>query len=167
MGPEFPNVNLTRTHARIAVARRGNVSRVRKFVPWFSAAVFLLFAFGCHKASSDDEAIRSAIREHLEKSGTLNLAGMDTEFQQITVNGDHAQAQVLFRAKQEGSTMQMTYALERQNGEWTVLKSIPAGGQIAHPPTDGSHAAPGDASGSELPHLHPPTPATPQPGKPQ
>ncbi len=130
-------------------------------------AALVLAAPACHKASSDDEAIRTAIRQHLEKSGGLNLAGMDVEFQQITVNGDNAQAQVLFRAKQEGSTMQMTYALERQNGAWAVLKSVPAGGQIAHPPIDGSHEAPGDASGNELPHLHPPTAGTPQPAKPQ
>jgi len=136
------------------------------------AAAMLLFAPACRKAASDDEAIRAAIQQHLQKSGTLNLAAMDTQFQQITVDGDHAQAQVLFRTKQEGATMQMTYALERHGGEWTVLKSNPTGGQVAHPPMDGSHgapgaAAPGDSSGAELPHLHPPTDTAPKPAKPR
>ena len=132
-----------------------------------AAAVLMLFAAGCHKAGSDDEAIRVAVRQHLEKSGTLNLTAMDIEFQQITVDRDHAQAQVLFRAKQEGSTMQMAYALERRDGTWTVLKSNPAGGQIAHPPTDGSQAAPAGTPGNDLPHLHPPTDTSSAPSKPR
>jgi len=139
---------------------------MRKLAIPLALAVALL-APACHKTSSDDEAIRAAVRQHLEKSGTLNLAAMDIEFQQITVDRDHAQAQVLFRAKQEGSTMQMTYALERRDGAWAVLKSNPAGGQIAHPPTDGSQAAPGQSSGTELPHLHPPADTAPKPDKPQ
>jgi len=134
-----------------------------------AAAVLLLFAAACHKAGSDDEAIRAAIRQHLEKSSNLNLAAMETDFQQITVQGDHAQAQVLFRTKQDGASMQMTYSLERQNGEWTVLKGSPSGGQMQHPPTDGSHAAPGpgEASGAEFPHLHPPSDTSPKPAKPE
>jgi hypothetical protein len=122
----------------------------------------------CRKAGSDDEAIRAAIRQHLEKSSNLNLAAMETDFQQITVEGDHAQAQVLFRTKQDGASMQMTYSLERQNGEWIVLKGNPSGGQVQHPPTDGSHAAPspGNTAGADFPHLHPPTEATPKPAKP-
>ena len=136
-----------------------------------SGAILLLFAVACKKAASDDEAIRAAIQQHLQKNSGLNLAAMDTQFQQITVDGDHAQAQVLFRTKQEGATMQMTYALERKGGEWSVLKSNPSGGQVSHPPVDGSHgaggpAAPGDSSGGDLPRLHTPSDTAPKPTKP-
>jgi len=131
-----------------------------------ASAVLLLFAAACHKAGSDDEAIRAAIRQHLQKSGSLNLAAMETDFQQITVDRDHAQAQVLFRTK-DGASMQMTYALERRDGEWTVLKGNPSGGQMQHPPTDGSHATPGAAGqGEGFPHLRPPSDASPGPAKP-
>jgi len=137
-----------------------------------AAAVLLLVAGTCKKAASDDEAIRAAIQQHLQKNSGLNLAAMDTEFQNISVDGDHARAQVLFRTKQEGATMQMTYALERQGGQWTVLKSNPSGGQVSHPPVDGSHAAPGgggapgDAGGGELPRFHTPSDSAPKPSKP-
>ncbi len=132
---------------------------------WAIAAALLIFGVACRKASSDEEAIRASILQHLQKSGNLNLSAMDTEFGQITVNGDHAQAQVLFRAKQEGATMQMNYSLERQNGEWTVLSSQPAGGQIAHPPVGGS-ANPGAEATPGMPHLHVPSDNAPKPAKP-
>jgi hypothetical protein len=117
------------------------------------AALLLLCTSGCRKAASDDASIRAGILEHLKQNGSINLAAMDTNFQQISVDGDHAQAQVEFRTKQEGATMQMTYALERRGGQWTVLTSRPAGGQIAHPPMDGQH---GGAAGPEMPHFHVP-----------
>ncbi|HTQ87529.1 MAG TPA: hypothetical protein VMI93_15020 [Candidatus Solibacter sp.] len=137
-----------------------------------AAAALLVFAAACHKASSDDEAIRASVLQHLQKNGGLNLAAMETQFQQITVDGDHAQAQVLFRTKQEGATMQMTYALERRDGEWAVLKSHPTGGQVNHPPVDSSHgggdpASPGDPAGPNMPHLRPPSDTAPKPGKPR
>jgi hypothetical protein len=124
-------------------------------------AVLLLCAAGCQKAASDDEAIRASILQHLKENGTINLAAMDTNFQKISVEGDHARAQVEFRTKQEGATMQMTYALERRGGQWTVLKSQPAGGQISHPPTDGQQ--PGSSAGTDVPRFHVPAGAAPKP----
>lgn len=127
------------------------------------AAAVLLFGAACRKASSDDEAIRAAILQHLQTRSGLNLSAMDTQFQQITVKGDHAQAQVLFRAKQEGASMQMNYSLERRGGEWTVLGSQPAGGQMAHPPVNGSQ---GTENAPAVPHLHVPSDTAPKPAKP-
>lgn len=132
---------------------------------WLLAAALFLFGTACRKASSDEEAIRASILQHLQKTSGLNLAAMDTEFQKITVDGDHAQAQVLFRAKQEGATMQMNYSLERRNGEWIVLGSQPAGGQISHPPVDGSHGTGTDATPA-VPHLRIPSDTARKPAKP-
>ena len=120
---------------------------------WFLATFTLLFGAACRKVTSDEDAIRAAILQHLRKNSGLNLAAMDTQFQQITHDGDHAQAQVLFRTKQEGATMQMTYQLERRSGEWTVLNSRPAGGQISHPPMDSTHG--GEATPA-MPRFHVP-----------
>jgi hypothetical protein len=124
------------------------------------AAAMLLFGPACRKAASDEDAIRAAILRHLQKNSGLNLSAMDTQFQQITRDGDHAQAQVEFRTKQEGATMQMTYALERRGGEWTVLNGHPAGGQIAHPPMDGAHGA---ETAPAMPRFHVPGDAHPKP----
>jgi hypothetical protein len=132
---------------------------------WLLAAALLFFGVSCRKPSSDEEAIRASILQHLQKSSNLNLSAMDTEFGQITVNGDHAQAQVIFRAKQEGATMQMNYSLQRQNGEWTVLSSQPAGGQIAHPPVGGPPSS-GTEATPAMPHLQFPSDTAPKPAKP-
>ena len=145
--------------------------RISNYVPFALAAALLLFAASCRKPSSDEEAIRAAILQHLQKASTINLSAMDTSFGQITVARDRAQAQVMFKAKGEGATMQMTYALERRDGQWTVLGSHPTGGQMAHPPIDATHGngpAPGGAPGpgSDLPHLQVPTAPAQNPSKP-
>ena len=128
------------------------------------AASLLLLGAACRKAASDEDAIRAAILQHLQKNSGLNLAAMDTQVQQITRDGDRAQAQVEFRTKQEGATMQMTYALERRSGEWTVLNGHPAGGQIAHPPMDSAH---GGEAAPAMPHFNVPatTPGKAAPGQ--
>jgi hypothetical protein len=118
-------------------------------------ATALLALSACHKATSDEEAIRASILRHLRENSSINLANMDTTVQQVSINGDRAQAQVLFRTKQEGQSMVMTYALERSGGEWKVLRGQPSGGQVAHPPMDGQHPPPGSQA-------NPATPGNPQ-----
>ena len=115
------------------------------------AALLLACAGGCKKAASDQDAIRASIAQHLKENSTLNVAAMDMDVRQVTVNGDRAQAQVQFRLKQGGAAMQVAYNLERRDGVWSVLKSEPAGGQIAHPPMDKEHER---VPSSNLPKLH-------------
>jgi len=81
---------------------------------------------------------------------------MDREVKQISVNGDHATAQVEFRLKQGNASMQVEYALERQGGEWTITNSQPAGGQNPH--SGGMPPAPSspDSGGNSMPQGHPP-----------
>jgi len=122
--------------------------------PLLFLGLALCGASACHRAGSDEEAIRTSILQHLRESTTINLSNMDTTVQKVTVNGDHAEAQVLFRTKQEGQTMTMTYALERSGGEWKVLRGQPAGG-VSHPPMDGQHPLPGSQANQG-------TPANPQ-----
>src|ERR1700730_16538679 len=92
-------------------------------------AVLCAFTAGCGKAVSDQDAIRASIEKHLNGRADLNLSAMDREVKQISVNGDHATAQVEFRLKQGDARMQVEYALERQGGEWTVMNSQPGRGQ--------------------------------------
>jgi len=120
-----------------------------------AVALLLCGASACHRAGADEEAIRASILQHLRDNSSINLSNMDTTVQKVTVNGDHAEAQVLFRTKQEGQTMTMTYALERSGGEWKVLRGQPAGGQGSHPPMDGQHPLPGSQANQG-------TPANPQ-----
>jgi hypothetical protein len=64
---------------------------------------------------------------------------MDMSVDSVNFNGDQAQANVTFRVKQGGSSMEMIYWLGRQGGVWQVAKSQPADGQFVHPPIDPTH----------------------------
>lgn len=111
----------------------------------------LVFVAACKKQTTDQDAIRASIEKHLSGRADLNLSAMDREVKQISVNGDHATAQVEFRLKQGAGSMQVEYALERQSGEWAVTNSQPGGGQSPHP----GMGSPG-AGGNGMPQGHPP-----------
>jgi hypothetical protein len=117
-------------------------------------ATLFLFAgaTACNKPSSDREAIRGSIEQHLRDNRSLNMAAMDMDVKQVIINGDQAQAQVEFRLKQGGASMQVVYNLERRDGVWSVMQGQPSGGQIAHPPMDKAHET--GPSNNNLPHLH-------------
>jgi hypothetical protein len=115
------------------------------------------FAAGCKKQVNDQDAIRASIDKRLSARPDLNLSAMDREVKQISVNGDHASAQVEFRLKQGSASMQVEYTLERQGGEWNIVGSQPSGGQNPHSGMDmPPPAAPGAGSNSP-PQGHPPT----------
>jgi hypothetical protein len=94
---------------------------------------------------TDRDAIADAIRRHLGENKGINMAAMDSNVGDITIKGDQAQANVEFRLKQGGTSMQMIYFLERHAGDWIILRSQPSGGEFSHPPMDQTHS--GLASG--------------------
>jgi len=120
-------------------------------------ALFCALAGGCSKTASDQDAIRASIEKHLNGRADLNLSVMDREIKQISVNGDHASAQVEFRLKGGDAKMDIEYALERQGNEWTVLNSQPMGigGDPHSGMIHGSGGAP-EPGGGQLPQGHPP-----------
>ena len=124
----------------------------------WTGTIILLFVFasGCKKQSTDQDAIRAGIDKHLSGVAGLNMSMMDREVKQVSINGDHATAQVEFRVKQGTATMQVEYALEKQGAEWNVVSSQPKIGQNQGPgmsiPPQGS---PG-AGGNSMPQGHPP-----------
>jgi hypothetical protein len=140
-------------------------------------AIVVAFS-GCKKQESDADAIRSGINQHLAGLKTLNLGAMDMNITNVSVQGDQAQAQVEFKPKSggpPGAGMQVAYSLQKQNGQWVVQNTQPAGGSIQHPgpgenphmngaaPSSGSmpnfrDLVPGGASGNSgaLPPGHPP-----------
>jgi hypothetical protein len=117
--------------------------------------LLLVIAGGCKKQANDEDAVRAGIDKHLSESAGLNMSAMDREVKQVTVNGDHANAQVEFRLKGGDAKMNIQYTLERQGGEWKVLNSQPMTGQDAHP---GMQPPPGgpDGAGDVPPQGHPP-----------
>jgi hypothetical protein len=91
---------------------------------------------------SPEDSIRKAIQAHLAHQGSLNLQAFDTDVKQVTIQGDHAQAAVEFRVKSGPGSMQLTYALEKRDGAWSVVESDPVGSNFSHPSLDQSQPTP-------------------------
>ena len=85
-----------------------------------------------------NDAIRTAIQAHLAHNGNLNLKSFDTEIKQVTFAGDRAQAQVEFHVKSGTGMMQLTYALQKRDGAWSVVESTPDSSNFSHPALDKS-----------------------------
>ncbi len=152
---------------------------MRRHLPALIAILILLWAVACKKTVGENEAIRAAVQKHLAARGTLDLSAMEIDVKQVSIDRDHAIAQVEFRAKQGGGSMQMAYTLDRQGDGWAVRAGTPSAGNIGHPtsgeaplPTaspSGPATAPPFALG-DLPASHPPQPTkgnAPAPAKKQ
>jgi hypothetical protein len=118
-------------------------------------AILCVFSAACAKKVNDQDAIRSSIEKHLNGRADLNLSAMDREVKQVSVNGDHASAQVEFRLKGGDARMDIEYALERQGKEWAITSSQPVGMGDAHSGADQPPAAGPDSKGGQLPQGHP------------
>jgi hypothetical protein len=90
--------------------------------------------------ASPNDAIRTAIQAHLAHNGSLNLKSFDTDVKQVTIDRDRAQAQVEFHVKNGSGTMQLTYALAKRDGAWSVVESTPRGSNFSHPTLDKAQA---------------------------
>ena len=96
-------------------------------------------AVGCGSKGKDEDAIRSAINARLASQSNLNTSAFDTEIQKISVQGNQATADVVFRVKGGPGQMQLTYNLAKNGSNWMVLQSNPI---------TFSHAGP-DATGGD------------------
>lgn len=116
----------------------------------------LLLCGGCKKQASDNDAIRAGILQHLNGVGSLNMNAMDMDIRSVSINGNQAHAEVVFRPKTgvpSGAGMQVAYNLEKRDGAWVVQKSEPTGGMIQHPGTNkNSHQNP-DVYSSSMPNF--------------
>ena len=104
---------------------------------------------------NDTDAVKAAIDQHLRDNKGINMSVMDVNVGKITVNGDQAQADTEFHLKQGGTSMLITYFLERHGGGWLVVRNQPSNaGQFAHPPMDKIHSGASAASpNQDLPDL--------------
>jgi hypothetical protein len=159
-----------------------NMKRTCSFLVALSLVILLA---GCKKsAASTENDIRIAVQAHLAHKGNLNLQAFDTVMKQVTVQGDHAQAQVEFHVKNGPGMMQLTYALQKTGGEWSVIESNPMGADFSHPSLDSKQSPTGGAptgtdpivsdalrnfkmggnpAPNNLPPGHPPMTSNPQP----
>lgn len=123
----------------------------------FAVLLVCTVAVGCGKTVSDQDAIRTSIDKHLNERGDLNMSAMDREVKQISVDGDHANAQVEFRLKGGNARMEIEYTLERQGKEWTVSSSQPVGMGDLHSGGAQPFGGGTDSGSGQLPQGHPPS----------
>jgi len=91
--------------------------------------------------ASPNDAIRTAIQAHLAHNGNLNLKSFDTEMKQITIDRDHADAQVEFHVKNGPGVMQLTYTLAKRDGAWRTVE-LRSRGAAVHIRSRGGYFAP-------------------------
>jgi hypothetical protein len=118
-------------------------------------------------ATSDDDAVRQAVEDHVRTDKEINLSAFDMTIESVAVTGDQAEADATFRVKQGGASMAMVYSLQRHGGGWVILSDKPADGQFVHPPMDQAHsgassgapnaAAPGMPDVHQFLQTHPPS----------
>jgi hypothetical protein len=118
--------------------------------------LLVLFA-GCKKQESDADGVRAGINQHLVSLKTINLGAMDMNVTNVSVQGNEAQAQVEFKPKSggpPGAGMQVSYSLQKQNGQWIVQNTQAAGGSIQHPaPGENPHTDPTGPSNDSMPNF--------------
>jgi hypothetical protein len=126
-------------------------------------AASLLAALGCQQLMNQQAAVQKAIQDHLAERTDLAMNKMTMEVQQVNVNGDKAQAEVVFSISGDPqSRMSYHYELHREGGRWLVDGGRPTGSPMAHPQMGQSGMGgpmPGGSGNAEplnLPEGHPP-----------
>jgi len=118
------------------------------------AFLALSAACACKQQRSDSDAIHDGIVAHLTALKTLNVSAMDIHINSVSIQGNQAQAQVKFVPKAgapAGAGMQVSYALEKENGNWVVKKTLATGGAIEHPAAGANpHTQLGQANVSDV-----------------
>jgi hypothetical protein len=108
-----------------------------------------LAVFGCAKepgkpapspGEGQEAAIEAAVKAYLAGRSDLALDNMEIEFRKISVQGDTAEAEVVFRTKNGQGEMPISYKLAREAGNWVVQRKRP------------------EASTGPMPPGHPPVP---------
>jgi hypothetical protein len=121
-----------------------------------------LLGAGCSRFTGRSKAaVRTAIEEHLRRQPGLQMQNMTMELQDVTFQGNTAEARVRYVSKQSPDIfVQIRYELRRQSSGWEVQSSSLEGGM-----GPGSHAAmsPGSPAAAPSPESSPGAAPAPQP----
>jgi hypothetical protein len=120
----------------------------RAFLAAFAGMVLL--TAGCKSEADNNNALRNAVVKHIASMNGLNINNMIITVTKAAIQGDQAEANVDIRAKDSDPSapaMQLVYEMQKQGGEWVVLKTQPSGGM--------QHPGPGEMSQGDLPPGHP------------
>ena len=125
---------------------------------WFLCSTLILFSLGialigCGQGSSDpNAAIQKAIEAHLANRSDLAIGNMVMEMKDVRIEGDHAQADVIFRTTSNPSAqMAFSYLMHQADGKWEVETGQPSSADTAHPSPENP-----DIETDTIPEGHPP-----------
>jgi hypothetical protein len=106
---------------------------------------------------NQDAAVQRAIEEHLSRRSDLAMDQMVLEMQQVSVEGDRAQAEVVFRTTMDPpARMAYHYELLWEDGRWRVESGRPSATETPHPVMGEAEAgASPESMMDELPEGHP------------
>ena len=115
---------------------------------------------GCQREADSNAAIQSAIEQHLTNRPGISGDKLILEMKQVNVQGERAEAEVVFRSRDDpAAPMPFHYQLRREGGQWKVEGGRPNAAGSPHP-TQESPSEGGEA----MPPGHPPVqPPPPQP----
>jgi hypothetical protein len=93
---------------------------------WLSislAAVLVVSAAGCARRDPRG-AVEAAIEKHLHENPHLMLNSFTTQFQNVAINGDTANAVVKYQSKSMPKlAVHVRYTLKMDHGQWQVVSS--------------------------------------------
>ncbi len=79
-------------------------------------------------------AVKAAIKKHLNQNQHLILNSFSTHFEAVSIHGDTAQALVKYQSnKLPNVAVEVRYGLKKSGGEWQVVSSSSANGQLSSP----------------------------------
>ena len=133
---------------------------ISRSIALLAVAALLVAELGCGSIGNQDAAVRRAIEEHLSQRADLAMDKMVLEVEQVSVEGDTAQAQVVFRTTMDPpARMAYHYELRREDGRWQVQSGRPGAAETPHPELGESGPAGSESNmPGELPEGHPPLP---------
>ena len=121
------------------------------------AAACLLISGGCQRLGDQKAAIQEAIEEHLSRRSDLAMDQMVLEMGEVKVEGDDAEAEVVFRTTSEPAMrMAYHYELRREGGRWQVASGRPSAAEVPHPTL--GETGEQESSNPALPEGHPAIP---------
>ena len=123
-------------------------------------ALTLVALSGCNGFGNQDAAVRQAIEKHLSQRPDLAMDKMVLDIQEVTVEGDTAIADVVFRTTMDPpARMAYRYELRRESGAWRVESGHPSASETPHPELGESLQSSEESNmPGELPEGHPPLP---------
>ena len=124
----------------------------RRHAGWIIVLGCLLAGCAGQREASTNAAIQHAIEQHLANRPGIEGNKLILEVQKVTVQGDQAEAEVVFRSRDDPrAQMAYHYELRREGGEWKVGNGRPGAAGSPHPnpgsePEGGEGLPPGHPS---------------------